>query len=99
MGSVVGLSVGSTLVQNTLRVVLRDRLAGRVDDIDKLVRAVRESLDYIDSLDPTTAGIVRGSYGLAVGAAFIASIILASAAFFTSFFISEKPLPTRVQRD
>ncbi|KAJ7907655.1 member of the major facilitator superfamily [Mycena leptocephala] len=58
LGSVVGLSVGSTLLQLSLRTSLRRALSDDVD-VDEIIRRVRASLTYIDELDAVTAGIVR----------------------------------------
>ncbi|KIJ23971.1 hypothetical protein M422DRAFT_62375 [Sphaerobolus stellatus SS14] len=70
LGGVVGISLGSALVQNTLRVYLADKLTGRGLDVEEIVRHVRESLSYIDTLDPATRVIVRSSYEKAVASAF-----------------------------
>ncbi|KAJ6614392.1 major facilitator superfamily domain-containing protein [Mycena sp. CBHHK59/15] len=66
LGSVVGLSVGSTLLQVSLRTSLREKLTGVDIDIDEIIRRVRESLKYIDELDHATASVVRSSYESAV---------------------------------
>ncbi|MCJ1431833.1 hypothetical protein MMC27_001188 [Xylographa pallens] len=65
LGSVVGLSISATVVQQSLRNQLRDKLnSGR--DADEIVRKVRESLDVIKTLEPTVAGIVRKCYACAL---------------------------------
>ncbi|GAV99646.1 MFS general substrate transporter [Lentinula edodes] len=58
LGSVVGLSVGSTILQDVLRSILQQRLTGQ--DINEIVRRVRESLDYLNELDQSTRTIVLG---------------------------------------
>ncbi|KAK7034593.1 hypothetical protein VNI00_012224 [Paramarasmius palmivorus] len=60
LGSVVGLSIGSTILQDSLRSTLRKSLTGH--DIDLIVKRVRESLKYLDELDPHTKSIVKSSY-------------------------------------
>lgn len=94
LGSVVGLSLGSTIVQATLRSTLFERLHGS-QDIDEIVRRVRESLSYLDELDPTTRNIVRSSYATAIQATYWFSVVIAGLAFLASLFIKEKPLPRK----
>ncbi|KAF7321996.1 Vacuolar membrane amino acid uptake transporter fnx2 [Mycena kentingensis (nom. inval.)] len=69
LGSVVGLSIGSTVLQVTLRRVLHQMLRddGEIAvDVDEITRQVRASLDYIDTLEPHVATIVRAAYERAV---------------------------------
>ena len=78
LGSIVGLSLSSTVVQQSLRIQLRDRLrSGK--DADQIVRRVRESLDYIKTLDPEVKEMVRQSYGSAVRAGY--GLVLGIVAF------------------
>ncbi|KAF9473933.1 member of the major facilitator superfamily, partial [Pholiota conissans] len=93
LGSVVGLSVGSTLVQGTLRSALLRRLSGA--DVDEIVRKVRESLKYIDTLDPLTQLAVRASYNDAIHVTFWFSVAMAACGLLASIFIKEKPLRNR----
>ncbi|KAF8157219.1 member of the major facilitator superfamily [Crassisporium funariophilum] len=93
LGSVVGLSVGSTLVQGTLRSALHRRLTG--SDVDEIVRKVRESLHYLDELDPLTRAAVRGSYEEAIHVTLWFSVAMAACGFASSLFIKEKPLVSR----
>ncbi|KAF8891479.1 member of the major facilitator superfamily [Gymnopilus junonius] len=90
LGSVVGLSAGSTIVQGTLRSELRKRLTG--GDADEIIKNVRENLKYIDKLDPQTQAIVRISYEKAIHVTFLFSIIMAACGLISSVFIKEKPL-------
>ncbi|PPQ68736.1 hypothetical protein CVT24_007563 [Panaeolus cyanescens] len=93
LGSVVGLSVGSTLVQGSLRSSLRQKLSG--DDVDEIIRKVRESLDYLNQLDPERRAIVRSSYNEAIHVTFWFSVGLAACALVSSLFIKEKNLANR----
>ncbi|KAF8960437.1 member of the major facilitator superfamily [Flammula alnicola] len=93
LGSVVGLSIGSTLVQGTLRSALQRRLSGA--DVNEIIRKVRESLKYMDELDPYTQSAVRGSYEEAIHVTFWFSVILAACGLLSSVFIKEKPLARR----
>jgi hypothetical protein len=110
LGTVVALSIGSTLFQDTLRESLHSHLSGLdVDEVRitfiyspswlglnshflQIVRRVRESLSYIDELDPVTRTIVRSSYEEALHTSLWFLVILAAASSFFSFFIKETPL-------
>ncbi|KAH9478052.1 Multidrug resistance protein fnx1 [Psilocybe cubensis] len=92
LGSVVGLSVGSTIAQGSLRSALRSRLSGADIDVDEIIRNVRESLKFIDTLRPDIQKEVRGSYGEAVRATLYFSVALAACGLLSSFFIKEKSL-------
>ncbi len=64
LGSVVGLSLSATVVQQSLRNQLQDKLnSGK--DAEDIVKRVRESLDYIRTLDPDVREVVRQCYGSA----------------------------------
>ena len=64
LGSVVGLSLSATVVQQSLRNQLKERLnSGK--DAEDIVDRVRQSLDYIRTLDPEVREIVRQCYGSA----------------------------------
>ncbi|KAF8885361.1 major facilitator superfamily-domain-containing protein [Infundibulicybe gibba] len=90
LGSVVGLSVGSMLIQSSLKSSLRRKLAG--SDVDEIVRRVRESLTYVDQLDPATRAIVRGAYEQAIHVTFWFTAIMAACSVVSAIFIKEKPL-------
>ncbi|KAK0451362.1 major facilitator superfamily domain-containing protein [Desarmillaria tabescens] len=77
LGSVVGLSVRSTLVQGTLHTVLKRELAGEDVDVDELVRQVRHSLDSITTLPRSLRVIMRHAYGEAVHIVFWFTVALA----------------------
>lgn len=64
LGSVVGLSLSATVIQQSLRIQLRDRLS-HGEDVGRIVQKVRESLEYIKTLEPETREIVRLCYGIA----------------------------------
>ncbi|KAF9491735.1 member of the major facilitator superfamily [Pleurotus eryngii] len=90
LGSVVGLSVGSSLVQGTLRSALRKKLDGT--NIEELIRRVRESLTYVDTLDPGTQAAVRSSYAQAVLVTLLFTTSMGALAAISAIFIKEKPL-------
>jgi len=94
LGSVVTLSIGSTLMQDTLRKHLRQRLSGA--DAEEIIRRVRASLSYIDELDPATRSIIRSSYEEAVHVTLWFTVVLAGCSAFFSLFIKEKTLSRHV---
>ncbi|KIJ95956.1 hypothetical protein K443DRAFT_682649 [Laccaria amethystina LaAM-08-1] len=93
LGSVVGLSVGASLVQGTLRSSLQRKLSGQ--DVDEIIRRVRESLSYLDELDPVTRAMVTTSYDEAIHVTFWFSVIMAACAMISAIFIKEKPIPAK----
>lgn len=93
LGSVLGISLGSTLVQDALRTDLRARLAGRPGiDVEKIVEQTRASLASLKTLPVEIQEIVRASYAEAVRRAFVFSLVLAIGAAISAFFVKEKPL-------
>ncbi|KAG5641877.1 hypothetical protein DXG03_004017 [Asterophora parasitica] len=90
LGAVVGVSVGSTIVQETLRTYLRKHLTGL--DIEEIILHVRESLSYLDKLDPATLVVVREGYAQAVQVTLAFSVAMSACAFVSSAFIKEKAL-------
>ncbi|KAJ5439165.1 uncharacterized protein N7458_010163 [Penicillium daleae] len=91
LGSVIGLSLSSTVVQQLLREGLREGLRDS-KDIDQIVNGVRESLDYIKKLDPDLARIVRGCYGSSVNRGFAFMVVVVFFALFSAFFMREAKL-------
>ena len=83
MGSVVGLSVSATVVQQVLRNELRDPLKSG-NAADEIVRKVRESLDYIKELDPDMQVIVRQCYADATRATFMLGVVIVACAAISS---------------
>ncbi|KAI0755674.1 MFS general substrate transporter [Fomes fomentarius] len=90
LGSVVGLSVGTTLTQDVLRQSLRKRLSG--GDVDEIIRRVRESLEYIGELEPAVRVKVVRAYQDGLQAAFWFTVVLTALTVVTAFYIKEKPL-------
>ncbi|KAI9848942.1 MAG: hypothetical protein M1838_000322 [Thelocarpon superellum] len=91
LGSVVGLSLSATVVQQYLRAHLRAALEnGKA--ADEIVRRVRESLDYINTLEPAIRDVVRVCYGEATRAGFLMNLIFASGAMISAVWILEKKL-------
>ena len=91
LGSVVGVSIAATVVQQSLRTQLRENLkSGK--EADKIVDRVRQSLDYIKTLEPHTRDIVRMCYQKATSASFGMSIGFVAAALVASCWIRETKL-------
>ncbi|KAI4203496.1 MAG: hypothetical protein LQ350_001834 [Teloschistes chrysophthalmus] len=61
LGSIVGLSLSATIVQQSLRSQLENRL-NNTEDAQEIVQRVRQSLDYIKTLPPDVKDIVRACY-------------------------------------
>jgi MFS family permease len=91
LGSVVGISLSATIVQQSLRTQLRENLKNG-KEADEIVDRVRKSLDYIKNLDPHTRDIVRRCYQKATSASFGLCIAFVVAALLASFWIREKKL-------
>ena len=91
LGSVVGLSLSSTVVQQLLRTRLRTGLRGS-KDIDRIVEGVRQSLDYIKTLDPAVGRVVRSCYGWATNKGFGFMVAIVFFALVSSTFIRESKL-------
>ncbi|KAI9862336.1 MAG: hypothetical protein M1813_004812 [Trichoglossum hirsutum] len=91
LGSVIGVSLSATVVQESLRTHLRKALeSGK--EADEIVKHVRESLDYIKTLEPGVRDAVRNCYGKATQASFILSMVIAAGAAASSLFVREKKL-------
>ena len=63
--------------------------------IVQIIRKVRESLTYIDKLDPPTQAAVRDSYKEAIHVTFWFSVMLGVLCLISSLFIKEKALVNR----
>ncbi|KAI0631489.1 MFS general substrate transporter [Trametes polyzona] len=94
LGSVIGLSVGTTLTQDVLRQRLRARLsgAGAGANVDEIVRRVRESLGYLEQLEPAVREKVVLSYQDGLQAGFWFTVACSATTVLVSFYIKEKPL-------
>jgi len=90
LGTVAGVSVGSTLVQGRLRRELAKRLTS--DDAEEIVRKVRESLEFIGTLPKETREVVRACYKDSVHMAFVLAVGLAVSALVSAVFIKERRL-------
>ncbi|KAJ5626429.1 hypothetical protein N7528_003856 [Penicillium herquei] len=93
LGSIIGLSLSSTIVQQLLRNRLRSDLHDTGSrSIDEIVNGVRESLEYIKQLEPDIASIVRNSYGWSTNKGFGFLTIVVFFALISAFFMREAKL-------
>ncbi|KAL9014758.1 MAG: hypothetical protein Q9173_000595 [Seirophora scorigena] len=91
MGSVVGLSLSATVVQQSLRNQLQERLnSGK--DAEEVVRQVRQSLDYIKTLPPDVRQVVQDCYSHATRDGFGLMLGITFFAMLSAWFIREKRL-------
>ncbi|KAH8658662.1 putative MFS multidrug transporter [Tricladium varicosporioides] len=91
LGSVTGVSISSTIVQQSLRTKL-NRALKNGKEADEIVEKVRQSLTYIDGLEPGVRKLVRRCYQGATSDAFGVSILVVCGALVASFWIREKRL-------
>ena len=91
LGSVIGISLSATVLQQSLRTSLQNALSSG-KDADQIVKRVRRSLDYIKTLDPDVRTIVRHCYGDASRNTFALMLGIMFFAMVSSYFIKEKRL-------
>ncbi|KAL8664981.1 MAG: hypothetical protein Q9168_007797 [Polycauliona sp. 1 TL-2023] len=92
LGSIVGLSLAATVVQQSLRDQLHDHLPGSEKDVDEVARRVRQSLDFIKTLSPEIKQVVRQCYSHATRDAFGLMLGIVFFSTLSAFFIREKRL-------
>ncbi|KAI1326050.1 MFS general substrate transporter [Xylariaceae sp. FL0255] len=92
LGSTIGISISTATLQQMLRVSLASELGGEDDKAREIEEGVRQSLDYIRSLDPALAAVVRRCYAVATQWAFVPVAAFAVLAILASLFIREKRL-------
>ncbi|GAM89435.1 hypothetical protein ANO11243_074730 [Dothideomycetidae sp. 11243] len=91
LGSVFGVSMAATVVNQVLRQTLAKRLAGS-GNAEEIATGVRQSLQYLKTLDPATRAIVIDCYTDSTRAAFCLQICLVTCAAVSAWFIKEKSL-------
>ncbi|KAL8725694.1 MAG: hypothetical protein Q9166_007208 [cf. Caloplaca sp. 2 TL-2023] len=91
LGSIIGLSLSATVVQQSLRNQLQDQLnSGK--DADEMVQRVRQSLDYIKTLSPEVKQVVRECYSHATRGGFGLMLGIVFFSMLSAFFVREKRL-------
>lgn len=91
LGSVIGIGLSAAVIQHVLRGQVREAFRDHLD-VDAILRHVRTSLEYIDTLDPQAQGIIRLCYEQATRWSFLLDLIMIAGAIGLGFFICEKPL-------
>lgn len=95
LGSVLGVSLSATIANNALRYSLASELPKlglpEGDALD-IAEKVRQSLDYLQNLEPDVRAIVESCYAKSTTAAFAFQIVLVAGAAISAFFIREKSL-------
>jgi MFS family permease len=91
LGSVTGVSVGATLMQSRLKAELMQRL-GSGEEAERIVRGVRGSLEFVETLPEGTRLVVRACYRDAMQVVFGFAVMLAVCAVVSCAFIREKRL-------
>ncbi len=92
LGSSLGLSIQSAVLQQVLRMQLVSRLPSS-EDAALIEERVRQSLDYIQELEPATAAIVRRCYQIASVTVFGSNAVFFVLALIAAFFIKERVVP------
>ncbi|GAW25984.1 putative multidrug resistance protein fnx1 [Rosellinia necatrix] len=100
LGTTLGVSVSTATLQQMLRVGLARELDGSggggggsgSDRAREIEEQVRLSLDYIRTLDPAVAAVVRGCYAVATRWALVPVAGFAALAIASSVFIKERKL-------
>lgn len=91
LGSSIGVSAGSAVLQQVLRTQLAARLGDDDNDAARAIEErVRESLDYIRQLEPRVADVVRACYQTATLTVFASCAVPLALSFVLAFFIREK---------
>ncbi|KAM4054703.1 major facilitator superfamily protein [Hirsutella rhossiliensis] len=91
LGSSVGISVSSAVLQQVLRAELATRLPNS-DDARQVEGRVRQNIDYIKKLPPPIANIVRKSYRLATAGALVPALAFSVVAFLATFWVRTRSL-------
>lgn len=91
LGSVLGISLTATAIQQRLRDDLTRRI-GSGHDAAAIEQGVRQSLDYLNQLTPEVRHLVRLAYGTATTSGFLLALVISLGATFASLFIREQRL-------
>lgn len=91
LGSAVGVSLAAAVVQQRLRGELARRL-GDGEETERIVRGVRESLEFLEGLGPAVREVVRACYGAAVRAALALGVVVLVGAVVSGVFVRERKL-------
>jgi MFS family permease len=93
-GSTIGLTIGSAVFQNMLRLGLWSRL----ENADEIIHNIRESFDEIWRLDPAIQPVVKDSYMAALNGVFLLMLGLSIASALSSFIMRQNVLHANLAR-
>ena len=96
-GSVVGLTLASTIFQNVLDSRLHATL-GHLKNADDIIREVRNNLDAVKGLPLETQQFVKASYMLALRSTFGSTVAFATFALISGLLIRELKLHSTLPR-
>lgn len=91
LGSVFGLALSSTAINQVLRTTLKERLNSG-PDADKIANQVRKNLDLLKKLEPQIREVVRECYATSTRVAFSLQIVVVAGAVVSALWIRERPL-------
>jgi hypothetical protein len=91
MGSVVGLAVSATAVNQMLRSTLKAELTDS-GDAEKIANMVRRSLDSIKTLEPAVRDIVKECYAKSTRFGFEVEVFIVLGAAISAIFVKETML-------
>jgi MFS family permease len=95
LGSVFGVAVSATAVNQTLKTLLRERLknvGGSPEEADKIAEMVRRSLEALKEFSPQVREVVRECYAVGTRVAFGVQVALVTGAAISAWFIRVKAL-------
>ncbi|KAF3936589.1 hypothetical protein ABW19_dt0206802 [Dactylella cylindrospora] len=94
LGSVVGVSVASTLLQGALRADLKKSLKGMAskEEIKEIIKKATGSLEFLRELRPEVKAVVIAAYESAVRYPFLMAVSIGLLSVVSSLFIIEQPL-------
>jgi hypothetical protein len=93
LGCVFGLAVSATAVNQTLRLLLTERLQDmEPEQAEKIAEMVRRSLETIKELPVDVREVVKSCYASSTRVAFGVQVLLVSGAAISAWFMHIKPL-------
>ena len=97
-GSVIGVAIASAVFQNVLKGRLWSKF-GHKENAAELIGMIRDSLDAIELLSPSSQRIAREGYMFALRAVFLTLVGLAFLGLVSGLFIREIKLHTTQNRE
>lgn len=91
LGSEIGLALSAAIVQGVLRKELNTELKGNAD-VESIIEHVRESLEFLDGLEPDVRGAVRLCYEVAVRWSLCFGGLMAVGSLLGCLFMRERKL-------